>query len=293
MLILHSSLTLWAAAALYTLATLGAAWQLKPPAEPDLAARSLSPLRALLDLCARATLPLGLLALIAHSAYALVLSFDFNESALVLNLSVASMTALISVILVATFLCLCRFMTLIRLAVIVFPLTILSLLFSYLWSSDPGQTLLIAHETSTSLKLHILTSMLAYTFIAISAIQAIVYTYQESQLKKRVRANILAVLPPLETMESLIFRLLLIGFALLTITLLTGSVFSQALFNVPVEFSHHTVFALLAWFLSAWVLAARLRSGLSGGQAMPWIIAAFLCMQLGYFGSKIILELLN
>jgi ABC-type uncharacterized transport system permease subunit len=94
-------------------------------------------------------------------------------------------------------------------------------------------------------------------------------------------------------MESLIFRLLLIGFVLLSITLISGSLFSQTLFGFPFEFSHHTIFASLGWLISAKVLFARARTGMGGGEATLWIISAFLCIQLGYFGSKIILELLH
>lgn len=290
MSMINSSLAMWGATGLYCLASAGALHQLLSSVRgiSSTAEDSSNPLGL-----SRWPLSIGVLAWCAHCVYAGSLAFDYSESVLTLNLSVTSMSALISAFLVATFLLLCSFMTLSRLAVIVFPLTIASLLFSHFWSLDSSQSVVIARGTSTSLKLHILTSILAYTFITISTIQSLVYRFQEAQLKKRVKAKLMAALPPLETMESLVFRLLLIGFILLSITLISGSLFSQTLFGVSVEFTHHTVFALLAWILSARVIYARAIAGMSGGQAMPWIIGAFLCIQLGYFGSKIIWEILN
>lgn len=287
---INSSLAMWSATGLYCLASAGALYQLLSSVRGISSSTADS---SKLLAISRGPLSIGVLAWCVHCIYAGSLAFNFGDSGLTMNLSVASMSALISAFLVATFLLLACFMTLSRLAVIVFPLTIVSLLFSHFWSLDSAQSIVIARGTSTSLKLHILTSILAYTFITMSAIQSLVYRFQESQLKKRAKAKLLAALPPLETMESLVFRLLLIGFVLLSITLISGSLFSQALFGVPVEFTHHTVFALLAWILSARVIYARARAGMSGGQAMPWIIAAFLCIQLGYFGSKIIWEILN
>ena len=291
MSMINSSLALWSATGFYCLASLGVFYQLLS------SVRGISPTSIASSNKSREIshwpLPVAVVAWSVHSIYAGSLAFHFSNSGLALNLSVATMSALISAFLVATFLLLCRFMNISRLAVIVFPLTVVSLLFSHFWNVDSGQSVVIAKGTSTSLKLHILTSILAYTFITISAIQSLVYRFQESQLKKRVRAKLLAALPPLETMESLVFRLLLIGFVLLSLTLISGILFSQALFGVPVEFTHHTVFAVLAWMLSARVIYARARAGMSGGQAMPWIMGAFLCIQLGYFASKIILETLN
>ncbi len=282
-----SSLTLWVAIIVYSLATFRAFRGLRvgQVAKQDSNAAAHS--------TATWVIPMGLVAWLAHTAYAVGLALSIDQAGVSLSLSVASMSAVVSAILSGTFFVLCRFMTLSRLAVVVFPLCVIALLFSHFWNIDNGETLLIATSTNLSLKLHVLVSILAYTFISISAIQALVYRYQESQFKNRSGTHILAALPPLETMNSLVFRLLLIGFVLLSLTLLSGSVFSQAVLGVPFEISHHTVFAVFAWALSAYVLIKRNASGMGGRQATPWIIAIFICLQLGYFGSKIIFEILN
>ena len=147
MSMINSSLAMWGATGLYCLASAGALHQLLSSVRgiSSTAEDSSNPLGL-----SRWPLSIGVLAWCAHCVYAGSLAFDYSESVLTLNLSVTSMSALISAFLVATFLLLCSFMTLSRLAVIVFSVNHSAHYCSpHFWSLDSSQSVVIARGTST------------------------------------------------------------------------------------------------------------------------------------------------
>ncbi|NND01011.1 MAG: cytochrome c biogenesis protein CcsA [Gammaproteobacteria bacterium] len=225
------------------------------------------------------------IAALVHIAY--VLNTSQNDGAV--NFSVSSMTTLVSAMLVSIYLLGCLAMPIKRLGILVFPLTAASLLFSYFWRSEANYL----HHYSDAFTAHILISLLAYSLLTIATIEALLYVYQERQIKNHTTSTMLLALPPLQTMEILLFRLVDVSFVLLTLTLLSGALFSQQIFGQPFEFKHHTVLAVLGWAVFAILLFKRYRSGLRGSEAVIWIIAGFLLIQLGYFGTKIIAESLG
>jgi len=99
-------------------------------------------------------------------------------------------------------------------------------------------------------------------------------------------------LPPLMTMESLLFNLLYVGFALLTLTVFSGLLFSQTLFGKPLVFDHKTIFALISWVLFGGLLIARWRVGLRGRAAIRWVLSAYTALLLAYVGSRFVMEVI-
>jgi ABC-type uncharacterized transport system permease subunit len=99
-------------------------------------------------------------------------------------------------------------------------------------------------------------------------------------------------LPPLLTLESLLFRLLGLGFALLTLTLVTGVVFSEEIFHKPAELNHKTVFAVLSWIIYAVLLGGRRLRGWRGKLAVRWTWFGFVMLLLAYVGSRFVLEVI-
>ena len=224
---------------------------------------------------------------LAHLLYAINLSTTQGS----LNLSLSAMTCLISLILTITFLAGSLAIPIRSLGIMVFPLTAISLIFSYLWGAGVGSEQAADGQIQGQLfTAHIYISILTYSLITIAAIQSLLYVYQERLIKNRKSSTMLLALPPLQSMEQLLFRLVACGFVLLTLTLVTGMFFSHEIFGQPFTFTHHKVFAILSWLVFAGLLFKRYRSGLRGTQAMKWTLVGFTLMQLGYFGTKIITE---
>jgi ABC-type uncharacterized transport system permease subunit len=222
---------------------------------------------------------------VCHIAYALKISFIGAS----LNVSLSSMMVLISGMLVALFLLGGLVMPIRRLGILVFPLTIMSLAFAFFW----GNNITPLENRSLAFSSHIVISLLAYCLLAIASIQALLYSYQERQIKHRTNPAMLMALPPLQTMEQLLFRLVGFGFVILSFTLVSGAIFSQEIFGHAFVFKHHTILALLGWLVFAILLFKRVKHGLRGSRAVIWTISGFLLIQLGYFGTKIVSESLS
>ena len=133
-------------------------------------------------------------------------------------------------------------------------------------------------------------SVLAYSLLTIATVQGLLYIYQEKQIKNRTSPAMLMALPPLQTMEQLLFRLITTGFILLTLTLFSGAIFSHEIFDKPFVFTHHTILAFLGWLAFAAVLFKRHKDGIRGTQAVSLTVIGFLLIQLGYFGTKLVSE---
>ena len=148
----------------------------------------------------------------------------------------------------------------------------------------------VAH--STELRLHLALAMIAYGLFTIAALHALLMTLMERRLHGGALVGPLAALPPLLTMERLLFRVILAGFAFLSLTLVTGIAFSETLFGRAMKFDHKTVFAVASWFIFAALLAGRYLYGWRGRRALRWTLAGFVALLLAYVGSRFVLEVI-
>lgn len=139
------------------------------------------------------------------------------------------------------------------------------------------------------LALHVVLSLLAYSLLTIATAQAILLAYQTHQLKSHNSGGLIRALPPLQSMESLLFELLWMGFILLTGALASGWLFVEDL--LAQHLAHKTVFSALAWFIYASLLIGRHWLGWRGYTAIRFALGGFAALMLAFFGSKFVLEL--
>lgn len=142
------------------------------------------------------------------------------------------------------------------------------------------------------LRLHLLISLLAYSLFTIASLHVLLMALIERSLHHGAVHAGPRRLPPLLTMEALLFRIIWAGFVLLTLTLLTGIVFSEELFGRAARFNHKTVFGVLSWLIFAALLSGRHFRGWRGRIAVRWTLTGFFVLVLAYIGSKFVLEVL-
>ncbi len=141
------------------------------------------------------------------------------------------------------------------------------------------------------LEWHIVLSLAAYCVLFMAAIQAILLHVQNRELKHKSLNRIwVSVLPPLQTMESLLFDLLLLGFILLTVALFLGVVSVDNL--LAQHLVHKTFFSFLSWLIFGILLFGRWRMGWRGQRAIKFTLWGFGLLLIGFVGSKFVLELL-
>lgn len=150
----------------------------------------------------------------------------------------------------------------------------------------------LAHTDAPMFRWHLLVAFAAYSLLTIAALHAILIALAEKHLHRAVPPKMLAGLPPLLTLEKLLFRMIQAGFALLTLTVISGIGFSQEIFGRPVPFSHMSVFGFAAWLIFAALLLGRRIYGWRGRTAIYWTLAGFISLVLAYAGTKFVLEVI-
>jgi ABC-type uncharacterized transport system permease subunit len=139
---------------------------------------------------------------------------------------------------------------------------------------------------------HVWIAMLAYSLFTFAALHAVLMAIAERSLHHKSTLISLPSFPPLMMMESLLFKIIGLGFALLTITLISGMWFSEEIFHKALDFNHKTIFSITSWFIYAALLFGRYQYGWRGLKAIRWTLIGFVILLLAYVGSKFVSQIL-
>lgn len=162
----------------------------------------------------------------------------------------------------------------------------------------PGR-LTLSNGGSAEFIAHVTLGLLAYGVIGIAVLHLAMMVAVERRLHGTGGAGReaapslggpLSNLPPLLTLERLLFRLIGLAFVLITLTVGLGVAFSESIYGQPFRFDHKTLFSLLAWATLLLLLAGRRYYGWRGQTAMRWTLAAFIFLMLAYVGRSFVLE---
>lgn len=175
---------------------------------------------------------------------------------------------------------------------VILPIAALAVLLPLLLPGRPVQL-----AATPLLLAHLAMAFLAYALFTIAALHAGVMSLLEKRLHAHAFHSAASNLPPLLTLEKLLFNIIGFGFVLLTLALGSGMLFSEQVFGKPFSFAHFTqhktVFALLSWFIYAGLLLGRQIYGWRGRTAIAWSLTGFAMLVLAYLGSKVMLQLLG
>lgn len=221
------------------------------------------------------------LALILHS----IILFSDIITPSGLNPSIVNSFSLVAWIIVLLFLVAELRKPVETLGIFIFPIAGLALLLELLF---PGQ--MNINNRSFELEVHIFLSLLSYGLLAIAAAQSVLLLVQTHYLKNKHPGGFIRSLPPLQSMETLLFQIIKVGFSLLTLALLSGFIFLDNIFAQHLV--HKTVLSMVAWLLFAILLWGRWHFGWRGKKAVNFTLGGFIFLMLAYFGSKIVLEII-
>lgn len=125
---------------------------------------------------------------------------------------------------------------------------------------------------------HIAAVLAAYAALIFSLFASFLYLLQEQRIKRKQRVVLLPWLPPLETMDQIAHRTLLIGFHAMTIGLLTGSLIAQSMVGSAYFRDPKVLLSFGMWLLFVVVLFIRKSQGLRGRRAVYVSSLVFLLM---------------
>lgn len=145
-------------------------------------------------------------------------------------------------------------------------------------------------KTNGHITAHIITSVIAFGVLSIAGVYAVFVALIDHLLRKHSFNQLVQSLPALDTLEGLLFHLIKAGFAVLTISLMTGLVYVDDLFGQ--HLAHKTLLSIFAWLIFATLLWGRWKRGWRGRVAVRMTLAGIVLLLLSYFGSKLVLEVI-
>lgn len=149
----------------------------------------------------------------------------------------------------------------------------------------------VALETgSVMLDVHVTASLLSYSLLSIAAITALFIAVLHNLLHRHKGAILIEILPPLVVMENMLFKMILAGWLILSLSLATGLIFVDSLFAQ--HLAHKTFLSITSWLVFGLLLAGRWRYGWRGMRVVRLCLIGMAVLLLAYFGSKAVLELL-
>lgn len=173
----------------------------------------------------------------------------------------------------------------------VLPIAAIGVLLALLLPSDRVLSL----AARPALAAHLVMSLLAYSLFTIAALHAILISVLDRGLHQGTLPITLRDAPPLIAMESLLLRIIQVGFVLLTLALVSGFFFSEQVFGKAITFPHNAhkvLFGVLSWGIFGAFLIGHRFYGWRGRTAATLTLAGFGLLLLGYMGSKFVLEVL-
>ncbi len=151
-------------------------------------------------------------------------------------------------------------------------------------------TYLMHIEVRPALLLHITLALFAYGCLMIAFLYALQLSYINNRLKQKQASLLHTSLPPLMAVENILFKLLLAGTSLLTLSLLSGFAFLDDMFAK--DQAHKTVLSILAWLVFGLVLVGHQKWGWRGKPLVSATVVGSVLLTLAYFGSRIVREVI-
>ena len=164
---------------------------------------------------------------------------------------------------------------------VVAPLALATLLASRfaVQSTAPSDSL-----KSALLPFHITANLLGVALFTLASASALLFLLQENRLKSKKLGGI-SRLPPLDALDRAEHRLLIAGFPLLTVGVVTGTLFINRMQGESTADLARTAFGYGTWLLIALVLFLRQAAGWRGRRAALGTLVSFgfIVAVLGFY----------
>lgn len=201
------------------------------------------------------------------------IDFDFYNSLFVAAFVICALLFLVSI-----------FKQVEHLGLIVLPVVLVTIALNLVFLTPGAQT-----SYSSGLQMHIIFSIIAFSILGLSAVQAILLFFQDKALKQHSNVKMLRGIPSLHESETLLFQSITLGVTVLTVALVSGFIYLDDM--LAQHLAHKTILSSLAWIVFVVLLWGRAQFGWRGSTAIRWSLSGFSFLILAYFGSKFVLEL--
>ena len=125
---------------------------------------------------------------------------------------------------------------------------------------------------------------------AMAAGIGVMYLVQERYVKSKHLSGLFQRLPSLQILDEINYRLISIGFPLLTVAIITGVIWANTAWGTYWRWDPKEVWSLITWLIYALVLHLRLTLGWRGKKAAVLSIIGFIVVIFTFFGVNLILK---
>ncbi len=136
---------------------------------------------------------------------------------------------------------------------------------------------------------HVTFAFVGYAFFVLSFASGLSYIILERRMKSKTTGTLFRRLPPLEKVEDLNMRAITYGFPMLTLAMITGSIWSEHTRGVWWSWDPKEVWTLATWIAYAIPLHLRFM-GWKGRRLAYASVVAFIILMFTFLGSSTIFK---
>ncbi|MGE5892494.1 MAG: c-type cytochrome biogenesis protein CcsB [bacterium] len=140
------------------------------------------------------------------------------------------------------------------------------------------------------LGVHTSLAFLGDAAFAMAAGIGLMYLIQEHFVKSKHLGDLFHRMPSLQILDEINYRLITIGFPLLTLAIITGALWAESAWGSYWRWDPKEVWSLITWFIYALVLHVRLTAGWRGRKAAILSIIGFVAVLFTFFGVNLLLK---
>lgn len=145
----------------------------------------------------------------------------------------------------------------------------------------------IKHLTENiGLLFHIMLALFGYAVFFICTLYAFQLGWLDRNLKQK-KMTFSPMIPPLMKVEKQLFQLLILGELLLSITLISGSIYLPNFFSA--EQIQKAIFSFIAWLVFAILLFGHYKLHWRGKRVIIYTISGMILLTVAYFGSRLVI----
>ncbi|MBF0559075.1 MAG: c-type cytochrome biogenesis protein CcsB [Nitrospirae bacterium] len=140
------------------------------------------------------------------------------------------------------------------------------------------------------LGIHTFLAFLGNAAFAVAFGTGALYLIQERNLKSKHTHGLFRKLPSIQVLDEINYKLISIGFPLLTMAIITGAVWAESAWGRYWRWDPKEVWSLITWLIYALILHIRLTAGWRGKRAAVLSIIGFLIVLFTFFGVNLLLK---
>ncbi len=130
---------------------------------------------------------------------------------------------------------------------------------------------------------HVITCFFGYAAFGLSFALSVIYFLKKS-FRPKAQNIFLRLIPDTDILDELNYQIVVIGFLMLTLGIITGSVWAHTAWGSYWSWDPKETWSLITWLVYASVLHTRLVRGWTGKKIAILCIIGFSCVLFTYFG---------